>query len=93
MKKKEEGNISKIGGFLLAIYFIAGGLIMLRDDLVAFSVNSRTLSPSGFGGHLLILVGLIFLVVAYFSLSPFGKIRRFFEGDERKGPDKRKKTK
>ena len=76
----------------MAIYFIAGGVIMLRDDLVAFGVNSRTLSSSGFGGHLLILAGLIFLVVAYFSLSPFGKIRRFFERGLRKGANKRKKT-
>jgi len=54
---------------------------MMVYKLVAVGVNSRTLSPSGVGGELLILVGLIFLVVAYYSLSPFSKIRQFLEGD------------
>jgi hypothetical protein len=52
---------------------------MIVEDKVAVGHN-RALQPSGYGGHFLILVSLIFFVVTYFSLSPFGKIRQFFEG-------------
>lgn len=68
----------------MALMLISSGIIMIRDNLVAYGINSRTLSPSGFGGTLLILVGCILLLVAYFSLSPFGKIRTFLEGGNRK---------
>ncbi|NEM97516.1 hypothetical protein [Pontibacter burrus] len=63
----------------LSLLFIISGALMIINGAVAYGINSRTLMPTGFGGHYLILGGLIFLVVAYFSLPPFGKIRRFFE--------------
>ena len=77
----------------LALQFIIGGIIMLSKDLVAVGVNSRTLSVSGFGGHLLILIGCIFLIVAYYTLSPFSKIRRFIEGGIGKGKGNNTKNK
>ncbi|RIJ42476.1 hypothetical protein D1627_00990 [Pontibacter oryzae] len=80
MKGKKD-RIGTISSFIMAIVFIIWGIKMIVYKLVAIGVNSRTLSPSGFGGELLILIGLIFLVVAYYSLSPFSKIRQFFEGD------------
>lgn len=86
MKKGSKGYIIPLA---YAALFIIGGIFMIVKNLVAFGVNSRTLSPSGFGGHLLILIGCIFLVVAYYSLSPFSKVRRFFEGDS--GKEKRNK--
>ena len=64
---------------ILAVLFIVGGIIMLVKDLVAVGIN-RALQFSAVGGYLLILVGLVFLLVTYFSLSPFSKIRQFFEG-------------
>ncbi len=47
--------------------------------MVAVGINSRTLQRSGLGGGLLIFVGLIFLIVTYYSFSPFGKIRNLFQ--------------
>jgi hypothetical protein len=77
----------------LALQCIIGGIIMISKDLVAVGVNSRTLSVSGFGGHLLILGGCIFLVVAYYTLSPFSKIRSYFEGGTKKGKNTKNKSK
>jgi hypothetical protein len=67
-------------GFFFAIVFIVAGITMISKNLVAAGVNSRTQSLSGFGGHLLILIGFIFLVVGYYGLSPYSKVRQFFEG-------------
>lgn len=66
---------------MLAVVLIICGIKMIVYKLGAVGVNSRTLAPSGFGGELLILLGLILLVVAYYSLSPFSKIRQFLKGD------------
>lgn len=83
-----------IGSLAYALLFIIGGIIMIAKDLVAFGVNSRTQMLSGFGGHLLILIGSIFMVVAYYSLSPFSRIRRFFEGGlENEKKNKKDKSK
>lgn len=53
---------------------------MIAKNLYAYNVRARYGSYSATGGHLIILVGIIFLIVSYFSLSPFSKIRKFFEG-------------
>lgn len=79
MKGKDD-TIGTISLFLLAIIFILWGIKMIATNLVAVGINSRTLFLSGFGGEYLILIGSIFLVVAYYSLSPLGRIRQFFEG-------------
>ena len=64
----------------ISLFFLFFGGYLLFNDLLAVGRNSRTLGFSVFGGHLMILVGLIFLVITYFCLSPFNKIREFFEG-------------
>lgn len=95
MKRKDD-NIGTISLFLIAIFLIIWGVKMVVKNLVAVGVNSRTLSLSGFGGEYLILFGLIFLVVSYYSLSPLGKIRQFLEGNlnnRRKSKDKQKQSK
>ncbi|PTX22307.1 hypothetical protein C8N40_101129 [Pontibacter mucosus] len=95
MKGKAD-NVSTISFFLIAIVLIIWGIKMIVKNLVAVGINSRTLSLSGFGGEYLILMGLIFLVVAYYSLSPLGKIRQFLEGDfknRKEKKDKRKQSK
>ncbi|WP_017734088.1 hypothetical protein [Nafulsella turpanensis] len=66
-------------GFIFAIVFLALGIGMISQDMVAIGVNSRTHSLSGFGGSLLIFVGIIFLVVGYYGLSPFSHLRRIIE--------------
>ncbi|WP_076666891.1 hypothetical protein [Pontibacter indicus] len=73
-----------INTLIAAIFLLGSGIWMIVNDLVAVGVHSRTLSASGYGGHLLILVSLIFFYVAYHCLSPFSKIRRFFEGNRRR---------
>lgn len=70
--------------FAIAIVFIGSGIFMLIRNLVIGGVYARTNQITGFGGWFLILFGLVFLVVAYFSLSPFSPIREFFEGDKSK---------
>lgn len=65
-----------VGGVLLIIW----GIIMLVNDLVGYGVHYLTQQFTAGGGWLLILIGLILLGVSYFSLSPFSKIRKFFEG-------------
>lgn len=92
----KDDNIGTISSFLIAIVLIIWGIKMIVYNLVAMGVNSRTLSLSGFGGEYLILMGSILLVVAYYSLSPLGKIRQFLEGDfksRRKGKGKKKQSK
>ena len=59
----------------VSVLFILMGGAMVVKGLVAYGVNSRTLKMSGLGGHLFILVGVIFLIVTYYSLSPFSRIR------------------
>lgn len=68
------------GIFFFAVFFIGCGIAMIVKDLAAIGINSRTQSLSGFGGQLLILIGFIFLVVGYYGLSPYSKVRQFFEG-------------
>lgn len=72
--------------FLLAMVFILAGVFMITNKMVAIGINSRTLQRSGLGGGLLIFIGFIFLVVAYYSFSPFSKVRNMFE----KGKNKKK---
>jgi hypothetical protein len=73
MSKKH--NILFIFPLLLSVLFILLGGAMIVKELTAYGVNSRTLKLSGLGGHLLILIGVIFLIVTYFSLSPYSWIR------------------
>ncbi|MCP2044891.1 hypothetical protein [Pontibacter sp. HSC-36F09] len=73
-----------INFLIAAIVLLGSGIWMIVNDLVAVGVHGKTLSASGYGGHLLILVSLIFFYVAYHCLSPFSKIRRFFEGGWRR---------
>ena len=90
---KSKGNLESILVSLgFSLFFLVVGIKMIVEDKVAVGYN-RALQPSGFGGHLLILAGIISLVVTYFSLSPFGKVRQFFEGRVRvKKKDKAKEV-
>lgn len=76
-------------GLLLGVVFIVWGIIMITNNLYGVGFREEYGSYSVVGGQLFIFVGLIFLIVAYFNLSPFNKIRKFFEG----GLFKRRKNK
>lgn len=89
---KSKGNLENVlVGLSFSLFFLVVGIKMIVEDKVAFGYN-RALQPSGYGGHFLILIGIIGLVATYFNLSPFGKFRQFFEGRVRvKKKDKAKK--
>ncbi|MBS9525931.1 hypothetical protein KI659_18060 [Litoribacter alkaliphilus] len=74
MPIKNSGSTS-FGMFLVSLLLMISGVVMVVRNLVAVGINSRTLQSSGFGGHYLILIGLVFLGVAYYSLSPFSRWR------------------
>lgn len=79
------------GGFFFAVPFISWGLVMIVKDLAAIGINSRSKSLSGFDGYLLIFIGCIFLIVGYYGLSPYSKVRQFIEGGYRRKKKNRKK--
>nr|MBI1229205.1 hypothetical protein [Cytophagales bacterium] len=60
---------------IMSIMFILMGGAMIAKGMVGIGINSRTKMVSGYGGHLLVLAGIIFLVVTYYSISPFSKVR------------------
>jgi len=81
---KHKSNISTIWiSLTLGIGFLIIGIAMITNDLVAVGIN-RTMQESGFGGYLLLLIGIVFIVVTYFSLSPFSRIRKFLEDNWKK---------
>ncbi len=57
---------------------------MLIFDITKTGHHYLTLQHKVVGGVVIIFVGIIAFVVGYFSLSPFSKFRRFFEGGFRK---------
>ena len=50
---------------------------MMAAGKVIAGIDGRTQQFSTTGGELIILVALIFLIVSYNTLSPFGSIRTF----------------
>jgi len=74
MSKNYNKNLYVYPLIVSILLVILGGL-MLMYNLSVYGVNLRTHMVSGFGGHLLILIGIISLIVTYYSFSPFSKIR------------------
>ncbi len=77
-KNQNKINNSAIALFLMALFGIIGGTVMLIENKAILG-RHRDLSLNVVDGWIILFVGLVFLVVAYFSLSPFGQIRQFFE--------------
>lgn len=69
---------------LLAVVFIILGIIMIANDLYGVGFREEYNSYSAISGHYLVLAGVLFLIITYFCLSPFNKIRMFVEGGFRK---------
>lgn len=88
-KRKDQEVWKYLPTLLLSISCIGFGLYLTINNLVIVGMSSRTLQPTAKGGELFILVGLIFLVVTYYSISPFSRLRQFIEG--KTGINKRKK--
>jgi succinate-acetate transporter protein len=76
---RERSKWSAFPVFSVAIAFLLGGLkLLLTGNAILGEHRDKSLNV--IGGWLLILVSLICLYTTYHSLSPYGKIRSFFEG-------------
>jgi hypothetical protein len=75
-----RGN--KSGLFYLAIgfLFVLAGILMLVFDIVKVGKHYLTQQQGTIGGTIIIFLGLLTFLIGYFNLSPFSKIREFFEG-------------
>jgi Zn-dependent protease with chaperone function len=90
MNKKKESDFWNYSPFLaLAIMFILWGMYMIINENYGSSIDSWSLQYTATGGELLILLGVIFLIVAYYSLSPFSKVREFFEKPVKRNRNKK----
>jgi len=65
--------------FIIGCLLILTGIYMLINDVIGVGRHYLTQQPSVLGGWLVIFVGVLILVIGYFSLSPFSKIRNFFK--------------
>lgn len=74
MAKKDANHLFIILLIVSIMLLLLGGLMIVKNISV-YGTNRRTLMVSGYGGHLLILIGIISLIVTYYSLSPFSKVR------------------
>jgi hypothetical protein len=82
-QKDKRGAWVYLPTLMLSILFIGFGLYLTINSLIVVGTFSRTMQPTAKGGGIYILVGLIFLVVTYFSISPFSRVRQFIEGKTR----------
>ena len=86
---KQKTDLSDIVvDLIFAASFILSGVYLLVNRLVVGGTYARNNQVTGFGGWFLILFGVIFLIIAYYSLSPFSKIRQFFERKSKTKQDK-----
>jgi hypothetical protein len=56
------------------------GIIILAFDIVKAGRHYLTQQDGAIGGTIIIMLSILLFVVCYYSLSPFSKIREFFEG-------------
>jgi hypothetical protein len=79
-KNRFSGVIYFIFGFLSLVT----GIIMLVFDTTKVGQHYLTLHQTAVGGYFVIFVSIVLLLVGYFCLSPFSKIREFIEGTGKK---------
>src|SRR5688500_12216458 len=80
--EQREGGIWRyLPTSLLSLLFIGVGLYLLTNNLVIVGTDARYHQPTANGGEIFLLGGLIFLLVTYFSLSPFSRARQWIEGE------------
>ena len=73
--EQREGGIWRyLPTSLLSLLFIGAGLYLLTNKLVIVGTDARYPQPTANGGE-------IFLLVTYFSLSPFSRARQWIEGE------------
>ncbi len=70
--------------FLMGSLLLIAGILMLAYDIHKVGQHYLTQQQTAVGGLFVIFVSLVILLVGYFSLSPFSKLREFFEGTSSK---------
>jgi hypothetical protein len=79
--EQREGAIWRyLPTLTLSLLFIGVGLYLLIGNLIIVGTDARYPQPTANGGEMFLIVGLIFLIVTYFSLSPFSRLRQCIEG-------------
>jgi|GEM_PF-3402733 len=81
--KNYKGNGLVFLFLITGVLLISTGALMLFFDIVNVGRSLLTQQQGTIGGTIVIFAGLLILIVGYFSLSPFSKIREFFEGKSR----------
>lgn len=79
LKKDKDHIWGIIGATIFSIFLIGWGIYMLVSGKYAKGYDHYVQQETGAGGEYYILIGVILIVITYFTLSPFGKIRRFFD--------------
>jgi len=77
---QNKGNKRALFCFIIGTLLIVTGVVMLVFDIVKVGRHYLTQQKGTIGGTIVILLGFLTGIVGYFSLSPFSKIREFFEG-------------
>lgn len=87
-EKAKPYTVLFIPSLLISVMLIFFGIYLIVNNLVMTGRNWRTLQPTAKGGELYILFGVVFLVVAYFNLSPFNRLRQYVEGKSKRDKGK-----
>ncbi|MEQ9304841.1 MAG: hypothetical protein RJQ14_13115 [Marinoscillum sp.] len=74
---KEKRNWDFIFYFSISILLLLCGIYLMIAGKVIAGIDGLTQQFSTTGGELIILMAVIFMVVSYNTLSPFGPIRTF----------------
>ena len=83
-KHKKHNSFESFLYFFFGLLLLAVGVIMLVFDIQKVGQHYLTQQQSAVGGGFVIFVSIVIFIVAYYSLSPFSKIREFIEGNKSK---------
>ncbi|WP_420581310.1 hypothetical protein [Reichenbachiella sp.] len=86
-KKNKYGDLFYL---VLGLLLLLLGLGMIVSGKVVVGIDYLTQLGSGYSGYFLLLIGVVVILVYYYTLPPFGAIRKFFEG-RLKSTSKKKK--
>lgn len=70
--------------FIFDLLLLVTGIIMLVFDINKVGKHYLTLQQTSVGGYFVIFISLINILIGYYSLSPFNKLREFVEGTGKK---------
>ena len=80
MKIKKYGDIF---WFIISLLLILMGIYLIVEDKAILSRNQRFQKDTVYGGYFLIILGAIFSLVWFYTISPFSSFRKFFEGGKK----------